>query len=96
MRVYLDSSVDALAIDLVDDPRAEHGVEEGGGRCIVAIAGGRPVSIELFRPGDGLELLAAVAEQYGLDAGALEAAAGAALRAPDREVTLEVAPAGAQ
>jgi hypothetical protein len=58
----------------------------------VAVAEGRPVNVELLYPDQGMdEPLRAAADRYGLDAEALIAAARAALAAPDRTVTLDVA-----
>jgi hypothetical protein len=59
----------------------------------VAIAGGKPANVELLYPDLGLEEpLRAAAERYELDAEAfLIAAAQAAIAAPDRVVTLDVA-----
>lgn len=54
---------------------------------------GATVGVELMRPeaNERLEVLEEVAERYGLDAEALQAAARAALAAPDRLVEPEVA-----
>jgi hypothetical protein len=91
MRADYDSRAKAISIDLVAAPRWEH-CEGVGDRVNVAIAGGRPVNVELLYPGRGIEEpLRAAAERYGLDAEALIAAARAALAAPDRAVTMDVA-----
>jgi hypothetical protein len=91
MRADYDSRAKAISIDLVAAPRWEN-CEGVGDRVNVAIAGGRPVNVELLYPGRGIEEpLRAAAERYGLDAEALIAAARAALAAPDRAVSMDVA-----
>lgn len=91
MRADYDSAANALSIDLVDAPRWDHS-EAVFSRANVAIAAGRAVNIELLYPDRGLEEpLRAVAARYELDAEALIAAAQAAIAAPDRTVTLDVA-----
>jgi len=91
MKADYDSKANAMSIDLVAAPRWEH-CEKVGDRVNVAIAGGRPVNVELLYPTQGIdEPLRATAERYELDAEALVAAAQAALAAPDRTVTLDVA-----
>ncbi len=63
-------------------------------RAIVALSAGRPVEVQLLYPDIGIaEPLATVAERYGLDREALEAAAQSALAAPNRVVSVEVAAA---
>ncbi|WP_217915599.1 hypothetical protein [Miltoncostaea marina] len=57
----------------------------------VAVAGGRIVGIELLSPARRLEDLAEVARRHGLDYEASRSAARAALAAPDRRVTIDVA-----
>lgn len=91
MRAEYDSEANALAIDLVADFLIDHD-EEIDGRCFVAVDGaGRPVSVELLYPDEGVEApLAAAAARFGLDAEALIVAARAALGAPDREIVLDV------
>jgi len=91
MRADYDSKANAMSIDLVVAPCWEH-CEKVGERVNVAIAGGRPVNVEILYPTQGIdEALRATAERYELDAEALIAAAQAALAAPDRTVTLDVA-----
>lgn len=91
MRADYDSKANALSIDLVDTRHWE-GSEGVGERVNVAFVGDRPVNVELLYPDLGLEEpLRAAAERYRLDAEALIAAASAAIAAPDREVTLELA-----
>jgi hypothetical protein len=99
MRAEYDSQADALSIDVLvverwdgpDDPIDDT-------YCHVALASGLPANVELLNPREHLGLLDKAAERYELDAEKLKAAAGAALAAPDRVVTLEFgarAPAGA-
>lgn len=91
MRVDYDSEANALSIDLVDARRWDHS-EPVGRRVNVAIANGRPVNVELLYPNLGLEEpLRAAADCYQLDTEALIAAAQAAIAAPDRPITLDVA-----
>ncbi len=90
MKADYDSKANALSIDLVEVSRWEYS-DEVQSRVNVAIAGGRPVNVELLYPDLGLEEpLRAVASRYALDFEALVAAARAAIAAPDRLVTLEV------
>jgi hypothetical protein len=91
MKADFDSQARALSIDLIEVDRWEFG-EEVNSQVNVAIAGGKPVNVELLYPDLGLEQpLRAAAERYELDAEALIAAAQAAIAAPDRVVTLDVA-----
>jgi hypothetical protein len=91
MKAAYDSKANALSIDLIEVSRWE-GSEAVGPRVNVAIADEIPVNIELLYPDLGLEKpLAAAAKRYGLDIEALIAAARAAIAAPDRTVTLDVA-----
>lgn len=91
MRADYDSEANALSIDLVDARRWE-GSEGVGQRVNVAFANGEPVNVELLYPDLGLEEpLHAAADRFELDAEALIAAAQAAIAAPDRAVTLDVA-----
>lgn len=90
MRAEYDSTADALSIDIVDVPRWDGGEGVDDDFCTVAFADGRPVNVELISPRDNLALLARAAEQFDLDAQALEAAARSALAAPDRAVVLDV------
>lgn len=91
MRADYDSQANALSIDLIEVDRWE-GSEEVDPRLNVALADEVPVNIELLYPELGLEQpLRAAAMRYGLDIEALIAAARAAVAAPDRTVTLDVA-----
>ena len=90
MRASYDSQANAIAIALVEDPRADgsDGVHDRGR---VALAGELPVDVELLYPDRGVEEpLRAIAQKYELDIEALTAAAHSALDAPDREVVLQV------
>lgn len=91
MRADYDSHADALSIDLMEVPRWDDGDEIDDTYCNVALCGGSLANIELLSPHNHLDLLSIVAERYGVDSTALYAAAQAALTAPDRAVTLDVA-----
>jgi hypothetical protein len=91
MRADYDSEANALSIDLIDAARWE-GSEGVGEQVNVTFADGKPVNVELLYPDLGLEEpLRAAADRFELDAEALIAAAQAAIAAPDRVVTLDVA-----
>lgn len=91
MRADYDSEANALSIDLIDASRWE-GSEGVGERVNVSFADDMPANVELLYPDLGLEEpLREAAERYQLDAEALIAAASAAIAAPDRKVTLELA-----
>jgi hypothetical protein len=91
MRADYDSEANALSIDL-GEPRHWDYNEVVSQQVNVAIADGRPVNVELLYPDLGLEQpLRLAAERFELDAEALIAAAQAAIAAPDRVVTLDVA-----
>jgi hypothetical protein len=91
MRADYDSEANAISIAIASTQQADAS-DEVHPRAVVALAAGSPVEIQVLYPDLGItEPLGAVAERYGLDAQALEAAAQSALAAPDRTVTLEVA-----
>ena len=91
MKADYDSKANAMSIDLTGAASWEH-CEQVADRVNVAIANGRPVNVEILYPTKGIdEPLRAAAERYDLDAEALIAAARAALAAPDRTITLDVA-----
>jgi hypothetical protein len=91
MKADYDSEANALSIDLVD-VRHWEGSEGVGERINVTFAGGKPANVELLYPNLGLEKpLQDAAARYGLDAEALVATAQAAIAAPDRVVTVDVA-----
>ncbi len=96
MRADYDSAANAVSISvsisiaITDAPHADAS-DEVHARAIVAVAQGRPVEVQLLYPDMGIsEPLAAVADRYGIDREALQAAAQSALAAPDRVVTVEV------
>jgi hypothetical protein len=90
MRADYDSAANAISITIANGQTAD-GSDEIHPRAIVALAGGRPVEVQVLYPDLGIaEPLGAAAKRYGLDAQALEAAAQSAIAAPDRTVTLEV------
>ena len=90
MKADYDSKADALSIDLVPPCHWDYN-EEVTSTVNVAIAGDKPVNVELLYPHLGIdEPLRAAAERFDLDEEALIAAARAAIAAPDREVTVEV------
>lgn len=91
MRADYDSAANAISIAITDAPLAD-GSAEVHSRAIVALAGGKPVEVQLLYPDTGIsEPLAAVADRYDLDVEALHAAAQSAFAAPDRVVSVEVA-----
>jgi hypothetical protein len=86
-----DSKANAISIALSREGQAGR-ADQVHSRAVVALCDGRPIELQLLYPDLGVDVpLAAVAERYGLDAEALVAAARAALAAPDRSVTLDVA-----
>jgi uncharacterized protein YuzE len=91
MRADYDSEANALSIDLIEASRWDDGEEIDDSYCNVALSKGRAANVELLNPRDHLELLAVVAERFDLDPVALRVAAEAALAAPDRAVTVDVA-----
>lgn len=90
MRAEYDSAANAISIAIVSADHAD-GSDEVHSRAIVALAGGKPVEIQVLYPDLGIaEPLDAAARRYDLDREALCAAAQSALAAPDRVVTVEV------
>jgi hypothetical protein len=90
MRADYDSEANAISIRLADEQHADHG-DEVHARAVVALADGKPVEVQVLYPDAGIEEpLRIVADRYGLDEEALNAAAQSALAAPDRVVVLEV------
>ena len=91
MRADYDSKANAISITLVEQaPAAE--ADQRHPRAIVALRNGEPVELQVLYPDLGIEEpVRTAAAHYGLDPEALIAAASAALAAPDRAVTLEVA-----
>jgi uncharacterized protein YuzE len=91
MRAEYDSEADALAIDLVLEPRAAWADEIDDRSNVAVTEGGEPVSIEILYPSMGMdEPLRIAAERHGLDVEALRIAAHAAVAAPDRVIIIEV------
>lgn len=89
VKAEFDSEADALSIVLSEVEHWDETVTVDDTYCHVAYSGGRPVNIELLSPAKSLYLLAAVAEETGAERDMVEAAAKAALSAPDRVVTIE-------
>lgn len=91
MRADYDSEANAISIALSQYSCAER-ADEVHPRAVVGLCGDRPIELQLLYPDLGIdEPLAAVVRAYGLDREALAAAIKAALAAPDRSVTLDVA-----
>ena len=90
MRAEYDSQADALSIDLIEAERWNGSDVVDNDYCTVATVDDRPANVELLSPAQHLDLLITAAEQHGLDAEALQAAARSALAAPDRTVVLDV------
>jgi hypothetical protein len=92
MRADYDSKANAIAIGLVERAEQAERADQVHARGIVSLKGDAAIEVELLYPDLGIEEpLRAAAERHNLDAEALIAAAQAALAAPDRPVTLEVA-----
>ncbi|HEX3733529.1 MAG TPA: hypothetical protein VHU86_00090 [Solirubrobacterales bacterium] len=91
MRADYDSQSDTIQIELEAVDRLDRDDSQVAG-VIVGIHEERPAMIDLIGIGAGIdERLRNVGERYDLDAQVLIAAARAALAAPDRLITLEVA-----
>jgi hypothetical protein len=90
-----DSKADAVSIDLIEVDRWDGGEGVDDDFCNVSFSKGRVVNVALLNPREHLALLELAAQRYKLDAVALVAAAQAALAAPDRVVSVEVATATA-
>ena len=91
MKADYDSQADALLIDLADVDRCDQLEAIGGSCCEVSLRRGSPANIELLYPSDHLDLLDLAAERFGIDGEAMRAAAHAAMAAPDRPITIDVA-----
>lgn len=91
MRADYDSKADALSIVLRDFEHFDAEEQVDDDYCNIGLVRDFPVHVELIGPSAHLGLLNVAAERYGLDASALAAAAQAALAAPDRAITLDVA-----
>lgn len=91
MRADYDSKANAISIALAPVRHAEQ-ADQVHARAVVALHSGQPVELQLLYPDLGIdEPVRAAAGRYRLDAEALIAAAQAALAAPDRIVTMDVA-----
>jgi hypothetical protein len=91
MRADYDSKANAISIELVEGWSAER-ADQVHPRAIAALHSDQPIELQLLYPDLGVdEPLRAAAERYALDPEALIAAAAAALAAPDRSVTVDVA-----
>jgi hypothetical protein len=91
MRADYDSSADTIQIELEPVDRLDHDDASLAG-IVVGIRKQQPVLIDVIDTRSEVEeRLRSVAERHGLDAEALIAAAQAALAAPDRVVTVDVA-----
>ena len=91
MRADYDSKANAISIELAAGDSADR-ADQVHRRAIVALRDDQPVELQLLYPDLDLnEPLHAVADRYALDPEILAAAATAALAAPDRVVTLDVA-----
>jgi hypothetical protein len=91
MRADYDSEGDTIQIDLEAVGPLDYGDDEIDDRIVVGIRNEKPVRIDVIGTCDDVDgPLRAAASAYGLDAGALIAAAQAALAVPDREVVLDV------
>jgi hypothetical protein len=93
MRADYDSRADSLEIVLIGvEVYPDDVVGEDVGRCTVDVDDvGRVSALQTLGARAGLADLAAAAERYGLDREALDAAAHAAIAAPDRVITIDVA-----
>jgi hypothetical protein len=92
MKVDYDSEGRSLLFEFGEFREAEDGDDTedlAGGICLVGHLDGRPNFIQLLSADKDITPLDDAAEQFGLDAEALQAAARAALTAPDREITIE-------
>jgi hypothetical protein len=91
MRADYDSEGDTIQIELEPVDRLDRD-DAGIAGVLVGICGGKPVMIDVIGARSEVdERLRAAAERYHLDPEALIAAAQAALAAPDRTITLDVA-----
>ncbi|HEX4463619.1 MAG TPA: hypothetical protein VH042_03140 [Solirubrobacterales bacterium] len=91
MRARYDSDANAISIELTAVEKADR-ADQAHERAVVAVSEGQPVELQLLYPDLGIaEPLTAAAARHGLDREALAAAAAAALAAPDRSVSVDVA-----
>ncbi len=90
MKAEYDSEADALSIDLVSVDRWQGSEIIDDDCCVVALAEGAPVNIELLYPRENLHVLRQAAERFDLDNEAITVAAKSALEAPDRPVVIDL------
>jgi len=92
MKADYDSEADTIQIEVEAADRLDFGEDVENGAVVVHFLDSKPVIVDVIGTGaDFAKPLQIAAERYGLDAEALVAAAQAALAAPDRVVTLDVA-----
>lgn len=91
MRADYDSEANAISISLLNATSAER-ADRVHSRAIVALRDDRAVELQILYPDLGIdEPVSAAVRAYSLDEEALVAAIQAALAAPDRLVTVDVA-----
>lgn len=91
MRADYDSEGDTIQLELEPVRKLAHSEVVEDGAVIVGVFDDRPVMLDVIGTREGFEgSLRVAAERYDLDAGALIAAARAALAVPDRVVRLDV------
>lgn len=90
MRAQYDSDANAISIELAQVEKADR-ADQVHTRAVVAVRGEQPIELQLLYPDLGLAEPLAAASRHGLDREALAAAAAAALAAPDRSVSVDVA-----
>jgi hypothetical protein len=82
MRAECGSAANGISIAITESPRAER-EDEAHPRAIVGLAGAKPVEVKLLYPDLGItEPLAVVAERFGLDLEAQQAATSPRSRLP--------------
>jgi len=91
MRADYDSEANAISISLLNAASADR-ADRVHSRAIVALRDDRAVELQILYPDLGIdEPVSAAVRTYSLDEEALVAAIQAALAAPDRLVTVDVA-----
>jgi uncharacterized protein YuzE len=94
VKAFYDDEADALQIHFTEPPRVGYAKDVDGTACFVEIDDSdEKVGVELLWTTKHLDLIDVAAEKYDLDAQALKAVAAAAMAAPLRYVTVEVAAA---
>ncbi len=89
MKADYDSQADAISITLTEGEPWDDSVEVDDTYCHVAFSNGKAANIEFLYPGKALRFVSDAAAVAGVDPQFVEAAARAALAAPDREVSIE-------